>query len=78
MASSHLLIIVRHLQPHCTFVNMSLTLGRGMQVVVMAGGANDFMLPALPLAEWRSIYLAFLQNVSFMLTCPSCTWESPC
>lgn len=36
-----------------------------MQVVVMAGGANDFVLGSPPsLEDWRSTYLTFLQNVS--------------
>lgn len=35
----------------------------GMQIVVMAGGANDFMLPALSLQEWSAPYLNFLQTV---------------
>ncbi|DBA91450.1 TPA: hypothetical protein ACH3X1_003088 [Trebouxia sp. C0004] len=34
------------------------------QVVVMAGGANDFVLPALSLQDWSVPYLNFLQTVS--------------
>lgn len=35
-----------------------------MQIVIMAGGGNDFLLDAPPpLDSWRSTYLAFIQNV---------------
>ena len=30
----------------------------------MAGGSNDFVLDPLPLDDWRTTYLAFLQTVS--------------
>ena len=34
----------------------------------MAGGANDFVLPALSLQDWSVLYLNFLQTViSFTL-----------
>ena len=54
------------------FTQDSLELLSLMQVVVMAGGANDFVLGSPPsLEDWRSTYLTFLQNVShaYILFC---------
>ncbi len=36
----------------------------------MAGGANDFVLPALSLQDWSAAYLNFLQTVSAF------TWQT--
>ena len=35
-----------------------------LQIVVMAGGANDFVLGPISLEEWSATYLDFLQAVS--------------
>ena len=35
-----------------------------LQIVVMAGGANDFVLGPISLEEWSTTYLDFLQAVS--------------
>jgi len=46
------------------------------QVVVMAGGANDFALDAMDLDSWQAPYMDFVNKVSCcsLLTHPaSCT-----